>query len=145
MAARIVRKGTGWRIPRSRLVGDVSPEGIIAPQRIEGYTLQAVMGMLITVTEKKSARHGTVHFETNRSLTGMGHERYGVGVAILGQRPPDELARRLLAGGGVRTVHIHGNQITVELPPGGSSEGMADIIEDLFTHYTPGVQPSIIG
>ncbi|MFN0144100.1 MAG: hypothetical protein ACKVP6_11755 [Mycobacterium sp.] len=118
---------------------------VIAVQRIEGYTLHVAMGMLITVTEKKGARHGTVRFETNRAITGMGHERYSVGDAVLGQRPPDELARRLFALGTVDTVHIHGNQITVELAPGGTSDGMSDLIEDLFIHYTPGVQPSIIG
>ena len=34
------------------------------------------MGQLITVTEKSSARRDIVRFETNRALTGMGHERY---------------------------------------------------------------------
>jgi hypothetical protein len=34
------------------------------------------MGMLISVVEKPSAKHGIVRFETNRALTGMAHERY---------------------------------------------------------------------
>ena len=103
------------------------------------------MGMLITVTEKPSARHGIVRFETNRALTGMGHESYRVGDAVIGDRPVDELARRLFAHGGAASVHIHGNQVTVELATGGSSAGMAQIMSDLFIHYTPGVLPSIVG
>ena len=34
------------------------------------------MGHPITVTEKPTRREGVVRFELNRSLTGMGHERY---------------------------------------------------------------------
>jgi hypothetical protein len=101
------------------------------------------MGMLITVTEKSSARHGVVRFETNRALTGMGHERYVVGEEIEGDRPPDVAARALFDIGGVDAVHIHGNQITVQLANGGSTGGMAQAITDLFTHYRPGVLPSM--
>ena len=100
------------------------------------------MGMLITVTEKASARHGVVRFETNRAITGMAHERYLVGQLIVGTRPPDELARRLFAHGGAAAIHIHGNQLLVELADGGSPAGMAQVITDLFTFYTPGVVPS---
>lgn len=101
------------------------------------------MGMLINVTEKPSARHGVVRFETNRALTGMAHERYLAGDVVDGDRPPDLVARALLAHGGAQAVHIHGNQIVVELAPGGSTDGMAKEIEDLFIHYRPGVVPSI--
>ena len=100
------------------------------------------MGMLISVTEKKSARHGVTRFETNRAITGMAHERYVSGEPIVGSRPPDELARRLFAHGGAAAVHVHGNQILVELADGRSADGMSEIITDLFTHYTPGVIPS---
>ena len=34
------------------------------------------MGQPITVTRKPTTRKGTIRFEANRSLTGMGHERY---------------------------------------------------------------------
>ncbi len=101
------------------------------------------MGMLITVTEKPSARRDVVRFETNRALTGMGHERYVAGVEIEGDRPPDVAARALFEIGGVDAVHIHGNQITVELAQGGTTAGMAQAITDLFTHYRPGVMPSM--
>ncbi len=99
--------------------------------------------MLITVTEKPSARHGVVRFETNRALTGMAHERYRQGDEIEGDRPPDEVAKALFAVGGVQAVHVHGNHITVELANGATTEGMAGVIADLFTHYRPGVVPSM--
>ena len=101
------------------------------------------MGMLIAVTEKPSAQHGVVRFETNRALTGMGHERYRSLDDVIGERPPDVVARVLLETGGAQAVHIHGNQITVELRPGGTTAGMADAIADVFIHYKPGVLPSI--
>jgi hypothetical protein len=101
------------------------------------------MGMLISVTEKTSARHGVVRFETNRALTGMAHERYTKGDVVDGNRPPDLVAAALFAHGGADAVHVHGNQIVVELAPGGSTAGMATLIEDLFIHYRPGVVPSL--
>jgi hypothetical protein len=101
------------------------------------------MGQLITVTEKPSARHGVVRFETNRALTGMAHERYTSLEDAWGPRPPDVVARGLLEGGNAAAVHIHGNQITVELRPGAATTGMAELIADLFIHYKPGVLPSM--
>lgn len=101
------------------------------------------MGMLITVTEKPSARHGVVRFETNRALTGMGHERYRSLADVFGNRPPDLVARALFEHGGASAVHVHGNQVTVELAPGASTSGMASAIGDVFIHYKPGVLPSI--
>ena len=79
----------------------------------------AAMGQPITVTENPGGRHGVVRFDLNRSLTGMGHERYRAGQEIIGDRPPDELARRLFAHGGVEGVHIYSNVVTVDLatPP----------------------------
>ena len=101
------------------------------------------MGQLITVTQSKSARHGVVRFETNRALTGMAHERYRSLEDTVGPRPPDRVASALFEHGGVAAVHIHGNQITVELTATGSTEGMQQLIADLFIHYKPGVLPSI--
>ncbi|MEX2658879.1 MAG: hypothetical protein WD232_04210 [Acidimicrobiales bacterium] len=97
------------------------------------------MGQEITVVEKPSATPGVVRFETNRSITGMGHERYRKGDVIVGDRPPDELARRLFASGGVDGVHIYSNVITIDLAKGGSTEGLRDLIHDLFIFYRPGV------
>jgi hypothetical protein len=95
----------------------------------------AAMGQPITVTEKPGGRDGVVRFDLNRSLTGMGHERYRADQEILGDRPPDELARRLFAHGGVDGVHIYSNVVTVDLAPGASSDGLADILHSLFVHY----------
>jgi hypothetical protein len=102
------------------------------------------MGQPITVTEKPTGRAGVVRFEMNRSLTGMGHERYRAGAPIAGERPPDVLARMLLERPGIREVHVHSNEVTLVLEPGGSTDGIAAAIGDMFIHYKPGVQPSII-
>jgi hypothetical protein len=101
------------------------------------------MGQPITVTESMTSQEGVVRFELNRSLTGMGHERYDSPDAASGDRPPDVLARRLFEHGGVKAVHIYSNEVTVELAPGASGHGLKDLIERLFIHYLPGITPSI--
>jgi len=101
------------------------------------------MGQPITVTEIPTARDGFVRFELNRSLTGMAHEHYLAGGEIPGHRPPDEVARRLLAHESVAAVHIYSNEVTVELKAWGSTEGLREALESLFIHYTEGVTPSI--
>lgn len=98
------------------------------------------MGQPVTVVEKPSSRPGVVRFEINRSITGMGHERYQSADDALSDRPPDELARRLFAHGGVQYLHINSNVITVSLLAGHTTAGVQDIIEDLFTYYRPGVE-----
>jgi hypothetical protein len=99
------------------------------------------MGQPITVEEKPSATPGVVRFELNRSLTGMGHERYPNREAVSGDRVVDELARRLFDSGKVAAVHIYSNVVTVDLAKGMESAGLAGIIHDLFIYYTPGVVP----
>ena len=101
------------------------------------------MGQPIVVVEKPSPRPGLVRFEINRSLTGMGHERYRSPEDATGARPPDVLARRLFERGGIAAVHVFSNVITVELAGGGTPEGLRELIEELFIHYREGVQPSI--
>ncbi len=101
------------------------------------------MGQPISVVDKPSSKPGVVRFEINRSLTGMGHERYRSAEDATGDRPPDALARRLFEHGGVASVHVYSNVITVELAEGGSAEGMRELIEELFIHYREGVQPSL--
>lgn len=101
------------------------------------------MGQPITVTEIPTARAGFVRYELNRSLTGMAHERYRAGQEISGRRPPDEVARRLLAHDSVIAVHVYSNEVTVELKPGGSNDGLKEALQSLFIHYTEGVTPSI--
>jgi hypothetical protein len=94
------------------------------------------MGQPIVVVEQPSRSHrGVVRFETNRALSGMGHERYPDRASANGVRPVDELARRLFDRGGVAGVHINGNIITVDLERGYTTEGMREIIEDLYLYY----------
>ena len=101
------------------------------------------MGQPITAVEKKTSRPGVMRFDLNRSLTGMGHERYLSAADAVGDRPCDELARRLFAKGGVDGVHIYGNEVTIDLAKGADVEGFKEVIEGLYIHYTEGVQPSI--
>ena len=101
------------------------------------------MGQPIAVVQKPTTRPGVVRLEINRSLTGMGHERYSAGVEVTGNRPPDELARRLFARGDVLAVHVYSNEITVEMAPGADPAGMVETLQELFIHYTEGVVPSI--
>jgi hypothetical protein len=95
------------------------------------------MGQPINVVEKPSRTPGVARFETNRSLTGMGHERYSSADAILDNRAVDELARRLFDSGGVRSVHVNGSVITVELVDGWTGDRLLDVIRGLYIHYPP--------
>ena len=97
------------------------------------------MGQLVTVIEKPSSRPGIVRYVLNRALSGMGHERFEPGMDIDGDRPVDELARRLIANGNTKSVAINGNVVTVILTQNDSS-GLKEIIEDLYTYYVPGVE-----
>jgi hypothetical protein len=93
------------------------------------------MGQPITVVEKPSSNPAVVRFETNRPLSGMGHERYTGPPSELLVRPVDELARRLFAAGGVEGVHINGSVVTVTLGGGRTGTGLADVVRSLFRHY----------
>lgn len=103
------------------------------------------MGQPIAVSRKPSDRAGRVRFEINRTLTGMGHERYASIDDVVGDRPPDVLARRLFESGAVQAVHIYSNVINVDLAPGASDSGLEEIIRSLYIHYKEGVQPSFQG
>ena len=100
------------------------------------------MGQPITVREKPTSSPGVVRFEANRSLTGMGHERYRERADASGIRPPDELARRLFDTGKVAGIHIYSNVITVDLAKGATSDGLLEVVEDLFIYYREGVTPA---
>ena len=95
------------------------------------------MGQPVRVAEKTSvARPGTVRFETNRPLTGMGHRYYrSADDAMSAEDPADVLAERLFERGGVELVHVYGNVVTVDLAKGHDSAGIGDIIANLFAHY----------
>jgi len=103
------------------------------------------MGQPITVVEKPSSRTGVVRYETNRALTGMGHERYRAGDEILGTAPADELARRLFDRGGITGVHVNGNVVTVELAEAeaeakAEAEGIDEVIASLYLYWVEGVE-----
>jgi hypothetical protein len=93
------------------------------------------MGQPITVVEKHSSNPAVLRLETNRPLSGMGHERYSEPPGPLLARPVDELARRLFAAGGVDSVHVNGSVVTVTLSGGRTGEGLADVVRGLFRHY----------
>ena len=99
------------------------------------------MGQLVAVTEKPSSTRGVVRFEINRSLSGMGHEHFGSAADAWGNTPSDELARRMFATEQVDAVHVYGNIITVDLEKGHDSEGLADIIREMYQYWKPGVEP----
>lgn len=103
-----------------------------------GVLLSRPMGQPIVVTEKPSvANPGLVRFETNRALSGMGHERYLAGTEVSGDRPVDVLARRMIDRGGVTAVHINGSVITVDIEKGRDTQGLKEIIETLYIYYPP--------
>jgi hypothetical protein len=95
------------------------------------------MGQPINVVEKPSSTPGLARFEINRSLTGMGHERYASVEDILDDRPVDELARRLFASGGVTQVHANGSVIIVHLAEGWTGAQLLDVIRGLYIYYPP--------
>jgi hypothetical protein len=99
--------------------------------------MPAAMGQPITVVQKPTRRPGVARFETNRWLTGMGHERYRSVDDIVDDRTVDELARRLFATGGVRSMHVNGSVVTVELTEGWTGDQLLDVIRGLHIHYPP--------
>ena len=99
------------------------------------------MGQLVGVVEKKSSIPGMVRFELNRNLTGSGHERFASASDAVGPRPSAELARRLFGTGQVDGVHLYMNQVTVDLQKGFGSEGLSEIIRDMYQYWKPGMAP----
>ena len=103
------------------------------------------MGQPVIVAEKPSRRPGVVRFEANRSLSGMGHESFRNGDqsahVTVSATPSAELARRLFATGRVSGVHVYQNMITVDLEKGFDSEGLGEIVRDLYQYWKPGMTP----
>jgi hypothetical protein len=96
------------------------------------------MGQPVTVIEKPSSIPGVVRFETNRPLTGMGHEIYRSADDVLADRPADLVARTLFEVDGVESVHVNGNVITVSIK--GTPVGLKGRLEELFIYYREGVE-----
>ncbi len=98
------------------------------------------MGQQVSVVEKPSPRPGVLRFETNRSLTGMGHERFTSVLDAVGPRPAAALARQLLSTGKVDSVYIYGNIISVDIAKGSTAEGLGDVVRNMYQYWKPGME-----
>ena len=99
------------------------------------------MGQPVAVEQKSGGTAAIIRFETNRSLTGMGHERFASVAEAKGARPAAVVARRLLESGQVSWVHVFGNIVTVQLASGASQSGLDAIVRDLYQYWKPGMTP----
>ena len=99
------------------------------------------MGQLVAVEQKAGGASTVVRFETNRSLTGMGHERFTSAAEAKGPRPAAVIARRFFESGHVSWVHVYGNCITASLEAGASQSGLNEIVRDLYQYWKPGMVP----
>ncbi|MEP1125017.1 MAG: hypothetical protein ABJH68_14125 [Ilumatobacter sp.] len=99
------------------------------------------MGQLVAVTEKPSTSPGVVRFELNRTLSGQGHERFATVADAAGVTPSDELARLLFGTGKVAGVHVYANIVTVDLEKGFDSDGLADLVRNMYQYWREGVEP----
>ena len=104
------------------------------------------MGQPITVTVRPGVRGDVMHFEFNRSLTGMQTYRYTAAEPVTGTKPPDELARRLFTLG-VSAVTIYSSVATVVAPAerwDALQPQVEDTITNLFIHYRDGQPPAAV-
>jgi hypothetical protein len=99
------------------------------------------MGQPVAVEQKAGGTSAIIRFETNRSLTGMGHERFTSAAEAKGPRPAAVVARRLFESGQVSWVHVYGNIVTVQLSSGASQSGLDTIVRDLYQYWKPGMTP----
>lgn len=81
-----------------------------------------------------------MRFETNRSLTGMGHERFTSMADAIGPRPAAALARQLLSTGKVESVYMYGNIVTVDVSKGFDADGLGDVVRNMYQYWKPGVE-----
>jgi hypothetical protein len=98
------------------------------------------MGQQVAVEEKASPRPGLLRLETNRSITGMGHERFTSMLDAVGPRPAAALARQLLSTGKVDSVHMYGNIISVDISKGFNGDGLADVVRNMYQYWKPGME-----
>ena len=99
------------------------------------------MGQPVAVEHKPAVAPTVVRFETNRSLTGQGHETFTAADQAQGPRPAAVLARRLFESGQAAKVHVYGNIVTVTLSSGASQSGLDTIVRDLYQYWKPGMEP----
>ena len=99
------------------------------------------MGQPVLAEQKAGGTSAIVRFETNRSLTGMGHERFTSAAEAKGTRPAAVIARRFFEAGHVEWVHVYGNIITASLESGASQTALNEIVRDLYQYWKPGMVP----
>ncbi len=107
------------------------------------------MGQKITVRARPGVATDTRIFDFDRSLTGMGIERYRSADDVVASRPPDVLAGRLFALGAT-SVTVYSSAIAVQAPAAQWSELEANVvfaIEHLFEYYgdDAGWSPEALG
>jgi hypothetical protein len=81
-----------------------------------------------------------MRFETNRTLTGMGHERFSSMADAVGPRPAAALARQLLATGKVDSVYMYSNIVSVDVSKGSTAEGLGDVVRNMYQYWKPGME-----
>lgn len=121
-------------------MGTVPVQGLVGEAEVRLASV-TYMGQPVAVEQKVGGRPAVVRFETNRSLTGMGHERFSSVAEAKGTKPAAVVARRLLESGQVSWVHVYGNIVTAELTSGASQGGLDDIVRDLYQYWKPGMAP----
>jgi hypothetical protein len=99
------------------------------------------VGQPVAVVEKPTTTPGVVRYEANRNFTGMGHERFTTPEQAIGPRPSAVIARRLFETGKVDAVHVYMNMVTIDVKKGFTPDGLADVLEQLYIYYRPGVVP----
>jgi hypothetical protein len=129
---------TGGNSSRARVRDMPPPVGFVGTA---GAGTLPRMGQPVAVVLKNSPTPGVVRFETNRSITGMGHESFRTVADAVGPRPAAALARSLLATGHVERVHIFANIVTVDLLKGFNSDGLSDVVRDMYQYWKPGMEP----
>ena len=99
------------------------------------------MGQPVAVEQKAGGTSTIIRFETNRSLTGQGHENFTSPEEARGDRPAAVVARRLFESNQVSGVHVYSNVLTISVKPGATTSGLNTIIRDLYQYWKPGMTP----
>ena len=97
------------------------------------------MGQQVAVTERPSPRPGVLRFETNRSLTGMGHEHFkSMSDAVGHGRPPRWPANCCRRARSTRcTSTATSSRSTSE---GFNADGLGDVVRNMYQYWKPGME-----
>lgn len=107
------------------------------------------MGQAVRVVDTRLIGAVLLRIEIDRSLTGMGHERFVAGQlhgSASQSRPTEQLAWRLFDSGDVTAVHLFSNMVTLTLVDSSPEriERIGQLVKQLFIHYRPGVLPTAV-